>query len=78
MNMSEFLQARDQQHRQNKAMIFTATVTIRNARQPSTRKKVFGMDSIINIGACLADWRSCNDCPVQALPTETTSLLVTH
>ena len=32
------------------AMMLTATVTIRNARQPSTRKKVLGIEAIISVG----------------------------
>src|SRR5438128_1613480 len=32
------------------AMMFTATVTIRNARQPSTRKNVLGIEAMISVG----------------------------
>jgi len=31
-------------------MMFTATVTIRNARQPSTRKKVLGIEAMTWVG----------------------------
>ncbi len=47
------------------AMMFTATVTIRNARQPSTRKKVLGIAAMISVGLSITRPLSWN-CPPQS------------